>query len=149
MSFKDFQEAKKGLAFSQNLVDSMRGQNMAQQSPEMGEVTPETPQEMPQEAEQVIEEMSSETQPEVQEEVQPQMMEKTKTLLEDAIKLHQAHMDGTEPTNEESQQRLMDLIESSLKSLGDEMKQVIPEIPPVPQEEPVTPKAEEKKDTNL
>lgn len=35
-------------------------------------------------------------------------------ILEDAVALHQAHMDGTEPTSPESQMRLMAMIESAL-----------------------------------
>lgn len=36
MTEKKFKEAKDDLTFSQNLLDQVRGQNMAQQSPEMG-----------------------------------------------------------------------------------------------------------------
>jgi hypothetical protein len=35
MSEKQFQEARDSLSFSQNLIDKLREQNMAQQSPEM------------------------------------------------------------------------------------------------------------------
>lgn len=38
-------------------------------------------------------------------------------LLQEAIALHQAHMDGTEPTSDASQQKLMDLIEAALAAL--------------------------------
>ena len=44
MSIKKFQEAHKDLAFSQNLIDKHRAQQMAQQAPM------EQPQDMPQEA---------------------------------------------------------------------------------------------------
>ena len=40
------------------------------------------------------------------------------TLLQEAIALHEGHMSGTEPVDEASQQRLMDLLQSALVSLG-------------------------------
>lgn len=39
-------------------------------------------------------------------------------LLGAAIKLHQAHMDGTEPTSVASQQKLLDLLKAALRALG-------------------------------
>lgn len=51
-------------------------------------------------------------------------MERAKAALEAAEALHQAHMDGTEPTSEESQERLMRLIEEAeaeLSGMGGEM----------------------------
>src|SRR3990167_10289600 len=49
------------------------------------------------------------------------MMAQAKLHLDAAIKLHQAHMDGTEPTNEASQKKLMDHIVAALNSLGMKM----------------------------
>lgn len=39
------------------------------------------------------------------------------SLLREAIQLHQAHMDGTEPTSEASQQKLMRLLEDALTAI--------------------------------
>lgn len=39
------------------------------------------------------------------------------SLLREAIQLHQAHMDGTEPTSEASQQKLMRLLEDALTAV--------------------------------
>ena len=44
-------------------------------------------------------------------------METAAAHLQAAIKLHQAHMDGTEPTNEESQEELMEHIKAALRAL--------------------------------
>ena len=43
-----------------------------------------------------------------------------KSRLQEAISLHAAHMDGSEPTSPESQERLMALMESALEALGGE-----------------------------
>ena len=39
-------------------------------------------------------------------------------LIQQAITLHEAHLDGSEPTSPESQQRLMDLLTAALDQLG-------------------------------
>ncbi len=44
-------------------------------------------------------------------------MEAATTHLQAAIDLHQAHMDGTEPTSEESQEKLMMHIKAALRAL--------------------------------
>lgn len=43
-------------------------------------------------------------------------------ILEEAAALHQAHMDGTEPTSEASQGKLMGLIDAAIASLNDQME---------------------------
>ena len=48
-------------------------------------------------------------------------MEQANQPLDAAIKLHQAHMDGTEPTNESSQKKLMAHIKAALAAMGMEM----------------------------
>ena len=48
-------------------------------------------------------------------------MEQAKMHLDAALKLHQAHMDGTEPTNESSQKKLMAHIKAALAAIGMEM----------------------------
>ena len=40
------------------------------------------------------------------------------SLLQKARGLHKAHMDGSVPTSDESQQQLMDLLEDALEALG-------------------------------
>lgn len=40
--------------------------------------------------------------------------------LKQAIELHQAHMDGSEPTSEESQMQMMDMMKDAVSSLDDE-----------------------------
>jgi len=44
-------------------------------------------------------------------------MEATKSL-DEAIKLHMAHMNGTEPTSPGSQEKLMDLMKRAREALG-------------------------------
>ena len=39
-------------------------------------------------------------------------------LLDEAIELHMAHMDGTEPTSPESQGKLLDLMRGAREALG-------------------------------
>jgi hypothetical protein len=45
-------------------------------------------------------------------------VETAKELLRSAIALHERHMNGTEPTDEGSQQQLMDNLEDALEALG-------------------------------
>lgn len=63
MSETAFRVAKGDLAFSQSLMDSLRQQNMAQQSPEMGMEAPMEEQEQPMEEPLTEQPESVETQP--------------------------------------------------------------------------------------
>jgi hypothetical protein len=49
---------------------------------------------------------------------QAMMMDQVKDHLAQAAKLHQAHLDGTEPTSPASQKKLMAHLEAALKALG-------------------------------
>ncbi len=44
--------------------------------------------------------------------------------LKAAIKLHQAHMDGTEPTDNVSQEKLMALMKDSLNAIMEHMQEM-------------------------
>ena len=50
-----------------------------------------------------------------------QNLSQARKSIEKAIKLHRAHMNGTEPTNEKSQQILMKYIESVASALDSHM----------------------------
>jgi HK97 family phage prohead protease len=48
-------------------------------------------------------------------------VKKAKASLKSAIEMHQAHMDGTEPTTEESQKKMMGMMMDAYKALGGTM----------------------------
>lgn len=78
MSIEKFQEARKGLAFSQSLMDKLRVQNMAQPQPEMAMEGTETPMPVSQEKPQP----DNEIQVAVKEAMEPYMKE-IKALIEE------------------------------------------------------------------
>jgi len=49
------------------------------------------------------------------------MIKEAINFLNEAIKLHENHISGKEPTSEESQEKLMQLIVNARDSLGDDM----------------------------